>query len=337
MQAARAISSMLTACACAVTAAGCREDDTNTVVVYCSVDETFGRQVLDAFQARTGVTVQAIFDTEAGKTTGLVKRIELERRNPQADVFWSSEVFNTIVLARKDVFEPYDSPAARDIPARYRDPAHRWTAIGLRGRVLAFDPKTTPREAVPRDWEALAAPGTADKLAFANPLFGTTRGHVAAMFALWGPARATSFLQNLRDHGAQIVDGNSTAVRELASGRVLFAATDTDDVVVANRGGAAMEASYPDMGDGGTLLIPNSIAIPAGAPHGKTARRLVDFLVSAEVEEMLARSASRNIPVRPALRAKLTMSLPPETRISYDAVADAMPAAVEAVRETLIR
>ena len=323
--------------ACALGVVGCQRDPGPSLVVYCSVDETFGRSVLAAFESESGIDVDVIFDTEAGKTTGLVKRIELERDKPQADVFWSSELFNTIALARQGLLEAYDSAGAADIPARYRDPERRWTAFGLRGRVLAFDPARTPAETVPGRWEQLSDPQHASALAFANPLFGTTRGHVAAMFALWGRERGTAFLQGLATNEARIVDGNSTAVRELVRQHVALAATDTDDVLVANRRGARLEMRYPDLGDGGTLLIPNSVAILAGARHPTPARKLVDYLVSAEVEEMLARSASGNIPVRPALRRKLNMDLPPETKVPYEAVTDAMADAVAAVREILIR
>jgi iron(III) transport system substrate-binding protein len=322
---------------CGLAAAGCRKETSQRLVVYCSVDETFGRQVLDAFRAEHDIEVDVIFDTEAGKTTGLVKRIELERDHPRADVFWSSELFNTILLARAGLLEPYDSPAAADIPARYRDPQRRWTAIGLRARVLAFDPSRTPADQVPAKWHDLADPAVAPKLAFANPLFGTTRGQVAAQFALWGPQKATAFLEALRTHGAKMVDGNSAAVREVMQGRAELAMTDTDDVVVANRSGASLKMRYPDLGDGGTLLIPNSIAILRGARHPELARELVDYLVSARVEEMLARSDSKNVPVRAALRKKLGMELPPESNLSYDAIADAMDEAVAAVREHLIR
>ena len=316
----------------------CRDaKPTNVVRLYCSVDEVFGRQVIAEFEKRTGITVQTTYDSEAGKTTGLVNKIEMEKDRPQADVFWSSELFNTILLARKGLLEPYDSPAASDIPPRYRDPEHRWTAIGLRGRVIAFDPARIPADQVPQRWVDMDDEAVAAKVAYANPLFGTTRGHVAAMVALWGRDETAEFLTGLRERGAKKVDGNSMAVRELLSGRVALAATDTDDVVLANRNGATLEMIYPDMGDGGTLLIPNSIAILKGSRNEQAARKLVDFLVSADVEEMLARSASQNVPVRPALREKLAMQMPPETDISYEAVADAMPEAAELVREILTR
>ena len=63
----------------------------------------------------------------------------------------------------------------------------------------------------------------------------------------------------------------------------------------------------------------------------------MDFLLSAEVERMLAKSASGNIPVREQLRRELKMDLPPTSQVSYSAIADSMDAAARAVREILIR
>lgn len=315
------------------------------VTVYCSVDESFARGILDAFKATSGVDVAVVFDSEAGKTTGLVNRIshEADAGRTRADVFWSSELFNTILLARRGLLESYDSPAAADIPVRYRDTQHRWTALAVRGRVIAFNANADETIALPTTWEELAKPEFARTTAFPNPLFGTTRGHLAAMFALWGPQRGRSFLTRIRENGVLIVDGNSAAVRSLLTGRRKIAATDTDDVWVAqarqafDAGVASIDLRYLDMGDGGTLLIPCSVAIVKGAPHPQAARRLVDYLVSAEVERLLAQSGSRNVPVREHLRAELGMAWPPETKVDFNAVADAMDEAVAAAREILLR
>ncbi len=313
------------------------------VVVYCGVDEAVGRQVLDAYKARTGAEVSVIYDSEAGKTTGLVQRIirEAQAGRPRADVFWSSELFNTILLARMGLLEPYESPQAADIPSRFRDGEHRWTALAVRARVLAFDPRQTAESQLPTRWEALADGDFAKRSAIANPLFGTTRGHVAAMFALWGSNRAKAFLTRLRDGGVQVVDGNSATVRAVIAGRSAFAWTDTDDVFAARRGGesngVSLEMRYLDMGGGGTLLIPCSVAMIHGGPNAAAARSLVDFLVSAEVERMLAQSEARFVPVREALRTELSVPWPAETVVDFNAVADAMADADAAVREILIR
>jgi len=322
-----------------VIVAGAISPASGQVVVYCSIDENVGRQVLDAYKARTGVDVSAIYDSEAGKTTGLVQRIvrESQAGRPRADVFWSGELFNTILLARMGLLEAYESPQATDIPARFRDREHRWTAPAVRSRVIVFDPHQTPDAQLPKRWEELAEGEFAKRSAIANPLFGTTRGHVAAMFALWGPQRARAFLTRLRDGGVQVVDGNSATVRAVMAGRAALAFTDTDDVFEAKRGGASVDLRYLDMGGGGTLLVPCSVAIIHGGPNAAASRSLVDFLVSPEVERMLAQSEARFIPVREALRTELNIAWPPETIVDYTAVADAMDEADTAVREILIR
>lgn len=345
---------------------GCRRTGATadeSVLLYCSVDAEFAREVLAEYQRRTGEKVRVIFDTEAAKTTGLVQRILDEAGRPGADVFWSSEVSNTIVLARRGRLAAYDSPSVADIPARYKDAEHRWTAFGARARVLAYDPALLgPDVLAPRTWESLADPFWAPRLALANPLFGTTRGHVAAMFALWGPQRARAFLQFLADHGAAVVDGNGAAVRAVAGGDRGACMTDTDDVIVARKQHPRIEMCFPDLGDGGTVVIPNTVALiesgasgdstrpaeasgdasrgaaaPKAAARGARARRLYDFLASADVERMLARSDSRNIPVREALRKELGLEMPPETKLTFDQITDAMDEATAAAREILLK
>ncbi len=326
------------------TSTGCKKDSNGDgaqvarPVVYCSVDEQFAREIITKFEAETGIKAEVVFDSEAGKTTGLVNRIidEGKAGRRRADVFWSGELFNTILLGRQGLLEPYKPSTADDIPERYRDPGHHWTATGVRGRVLAFDPKVTPADQVPTSWTDLADPGVAGRTALANPLFGTTRGHVAAMFALWGSEKGRAFLEDLRRYEVRIVDGNMTAVRNILDGRVAFAATDTDDVWVVQRRGASIDLRYLDMGDGGTLLIPSTTALLRGSTN-PDARRLVDFLVSAEVERLLAKSAWGSVPVRPWLREELGMEWPAESKVDHQAVADSMDEAVQAVREILIR
>ena len=69
-------------------------------------------------------------DTEATKSVGLAERLRAEKDNPQADVCWGNEPFHTINLAEEGVLAPYESPSAKDVPAQYKDPQHRWAATG---------------------------------------------------------------------------------------------------------------------------------------------------------------------------------------------------------------
>src|SRR5262249_48909378 len=86
--------------------------------------------------------------------------------------------------------------------------------------------------------------------------------------------------------------------------------TDTDDAIeeVTNNGPVAI--IFPDgdkmaAGRMGTLFLPNTVAILKGCPNPEGAKKLVDFLLSPEVESHLAQSASRQIPLNPAVQVEL--------------------------------
>ena len=269
------------------------------VVVYTSVDEPVARPILEEFTKRTGIRVALQTDTEANKSAGLVARLEAEKANPKADVWWGNEVFRTINLADNGVLAPYESPSAGDVPARFKDPSHLWAGCGLRARVIAVNTSAAP---LPNDSITdLAAPGLKGKVAIANPRAGTTSGHVAALYVLWGDAKAQQFFRDLRANDAKVLGGNGDVATEVARGRIVAGLTDNDDVENAAREGGAIRAVLPDQkpGQAGTLTIPCTVALVAGAKHPDDAKKLIDYLLSAEVEKHLIDAKFARYSVRP--------------------------------------
>ncbi|MGQ9652144.1 MAG: extracellular solute-binding protein [Phycisphaerae bacterium] len=333
----QAISCALATAACAFVSGCDQSSDKPVVTLYTSVDEPFAREVIAAFESQSNIRVALKIDSEAGKTTGLVRRIQAERDRPQADVFWSSELFNTIKMGQQGLLAEY-RPPAEGIPDRYKDPAGRWTAFGLRARVLAFNTSKVKPEELPTRWRDVADPRWAGVLGVADPRFGTTRGHFAAFLAAWGEPAYAEFVDQLsKTLGDKVQDGNATAARAVGRGELHICATDTDDVYVRQDAREPIAMVYPDMGDGGTLLIPNSVALIANAPHPDAAKKLIDFLTSEQTERMLVQSQSRNYPVRESLRKELNITLPPETKLTFSQIADAMDKAIELAGRKLIR
>ena len=124
----------------AVVCVSCRKKpEQPQVVLYCSVDQAVAEPIVAAFEEQTGIEVQARYDTEASKTVGLVQRIRAEASAPAADVFWSSEVFHTIRLAREGLLTPYDTSGTDDWPAPFSDPNGLWYGFALRGRVIGYN------------------------------------------------------------------------------------------------------------------------------------------------------------------------------------------------------
>lgn len=265
---------------------GC-SDDTPEVVVYTSFDSIFAEKVFADFTARTGIRVRAVYDTEETKTLGLVRRILAERGDPQADVFWSGECLRTCMLEAEGALEPYASPSAAGIDARWRTAG--WTGFGARMRVIVYN--TERVKAPPTD---LLDPRWRGRIAIANPRFGTTAAHVAALYAEWGHDRAHDYFVRLKANDPVIAGGNSHVRDLVARGVVDVGLTDTDDVWVGlDRGDPiAMVPAEP------IVLIPNSAALVRGAKRGDAARAFLDFLLHEERERMMAEGRARQMPVR---------------------------------------
>lgn len=317
--------------------AGCgdaKDDGAGEVVVYCSVDQDFARGILADFEKQTHVRVRARYDEEARKTTGLVQRLRAEKAAPLADVFWSSEIFQTIRLADEGILAACDADAAKGRPAQFADPNGRWHAFALRMRVIAYDTRRVKPDEAPKTLEDLLDAKWKGRLVMARPEFGTTRGDVASWFAHYGPDRAREILRGLKANGARFVQGNSTAVRTVARGEADLCFTDTDDVYVAQRNGWPIAMNPLDQGGKGALAIPNTAALVRGRPHEANARKLLAYLLSEKVELDLARSESHNMPVRPALAGQFgTYALGEPLKVDYRRVAEQMPAAMAAVKE----
>lgn len=283
-------------------AAACRSRESaqsadRTVTVYVSTDRVFSEPVLREYARRSGVKVDAVYDTEETKSTGLANRLLAEMARPQADVFWSNEPVRTLVLKARGALAPYRSPSADGIPAALMDPDGYWTGFSARMRVIAYNTRAIRRDDAPQSVFDLADPKWKEQVAMADPRFGSTSFHVAALYALAGDQKMDDFFRRLKTNGVRIVDGNSVVRDLIARGEVTVGLTDTDDVNVAIENGQPVGMVLPDRDGLGVPVMPNMVSLIADAPHPDEARRLIDYLLSADVERQLAQSDAVQIPL----------------------------------------
>lgn len=272
-----------------------------SVAVYTSVDQVYSEPILQRFEQATGIRVLPVYDVEAAKTTGLVNRLIAEKGRPLADVFWSGEFVQTMLLEEQGVLAAYRPPTAADVPAAYRDPHDRWVGIAGRARVLLVNTKLLPPSKHPRSlFDLLNRTYAADRVGIALPLFGTSATHAAALYAALDRSNARRFFDGLRTRGVRIVDGNSTIRDMVADGRLLFGVTDTDDACAAVKAGAPVRVVVPDQEAGGlgALVIPGTVSLVAGAPHSSEASALIDYLVTKDVEAALVDAGWSHVPTR---------------------------------------
>lgn len=273
----------------------------NEVVIYVALDQQFSRPILDRFEKGTGIKVRDKQDTEQSKTTGLVTTLMAEKNNPRCDVFWNNEIVQTIRLKKKGVLAPYHSPEAQAYPGKFKDPEGYWTGLAARARVILYNTHRIQGD-IPQSIFDLADPKWKGMAGIAKPIFGTTASHAAVLFEVLGEEKAREYFESLLKNDVTIADGNAHVMRLVGSGELAFGLTDTDDASVAKKGGKPVEVVFPDQEGLGTLLIPNTVALIQGCPNPENGKKLIDFILSVHVEEALAASTSRQIPLNPKAR-----------------------------------
>jgi iron(III) transport system substrate-binding protein len=266
------------------------------VVVYVTEDQVFSEPILKDFEKETRIKVQAVYDTEETRSTGAMNRLIAEKNNPQADVYWANEPIRAEVLKQKGIAAPYLSPSAAGIPDNFRDPAGYWTGFSARARLLIANRNA---HAKPASILAYTDSRWKGKAVIANPLFGTTTTHMAALFWLWGDERAKSFMQAMRNNGVKVSSSNGESTDLVTAGQFEFALVDSDDGANRIKENKPIEIVYPDQGDGesGCLIVPNAILLIRGGPHPDNGKKLVDYLLSKGTERKLAFSDAAQIPL----------------------------------------
>lgn len=296
------------------------------VVVYTSVDQVVSEPILRDFEKQSGLTVRAVFDTEETKSTGVLNRLVAEAAHPQADVFWSGDPVRPFVLIKRGLVAPYESQDAAGIPPSFRASDGSWTGFAARVRVLLVNKNRVPASAMPHSIRDLADPRWKGATAIANPLFGTTTMHVAALFTTWGEEQGRAFLQALKDNQAHIASSNGEVKRLVASGEVAFGIADTDDAQEALAEHAPIEVVFPDQDGIGTLVMPTTVSLMKGSPHLDAGKRLIDFLLRPEVERRLAETAA-HVPLRAGVQTPPGVKRAGDFKamlVSYSRVADEM-------------
>lgn len=285
------------------------------VVLYFSADDPVARPIIAEFEKRTGITVKAVGDTEATKTTGLFERLRAEKSRPRADVVWFSEPFRMIQLAQEGILGPVDIPGAKDRPAQYVGSGGLWHGFALRPRGFVVNTEEIAESPAddysPGVWQfrhAYAPPFSHGMFTVAAPEFGTTGGHFAVVYTLWGDYEFQKWCFQNRRQEMRILPSNAEVARSVGMREAGAGLCDADDAYAAQRNGWPVEfipvrhdivdLNTRQILSFGPVVLPNTVGLVKNGPNAENAKKLADFLLSADVERMLAKSDWKAIPVR---------------------------------------
>ena len=266
-------------------------DVSGKLVLYTSQPNADAQQTVDAFQAKyPDVEVEWIRD---GTTKVMAKlRAEFEAGEPQPDVLLIADMVTMEGLKSEGRLMAYPEAdtAAYDPALMDADGTYFSTKLITTGIVY-----NTAAPMVPTSYKDLLKPEAKDKLAMPSPLTsGAATIHMAAITG--HPDLGWAFYEGLAEQGANPKGGNGGTYKAIAGGEKLYGFV-VDFLAIRNKQqGAPVEFVFPKEG---VSAVTEPVAILSTAKNPDAAKAFVDFLISAEGQQLAADMGY--LPAHPAI------------------------------------
>ncbi|HEY6960185.1 MAG TPA: extracellular solute-binding protein [Candidatus Limnocylindria bacterium] len=290
---------------------------TRKLSLYAALDEATATEIVNAFGKARADVIVTLLPVASGSE--LATRIRVERAAPKADAFTGGPSAFHALLGSEGLLEPYVSPSASAIDARYKDPAGLWT--GCYTTLFGFAANTGRLRAelggrMPATWDDLLDPSWKGKLVIPDPkrsdegyLFVATQ-----FFRLGRDDTATlDYLRKLHANAPQYPSLTADALALVARAGAAGGPSWSHDAIAAKRKGSPIDVAIPS---GATAEV-GAVSILRSAKDLAAARAFVDWMLSREAEELVVRASARG-PTRGDVAPADTPSYAQAQLVDYD-------------------
>src|SRR6478609_7809137 len=279
-----------------------------TVTVY-SADglANWYKPQFDKFTKDTGIAVDLV---EAGSGE-VVSRVEKEQSNPQADLLVTLPPF--IQKADKAGLLVPGGVDTKGIAPDQVGPDGRYVPIVDNALSFIANPGATP---APASWDDLLKPEFKGKLQYSTPgQAGDGTAVLVLLQHLLGKAAALDYLTKLQANNVGPSSSTGKLQPKVSNGELLVANGDVQmNLGSIKDDGSKFSIFIPAGPDGRrtTISVPYVAGIAKGAPHEASAKKLLAYLLSDDVQKTVEPDAL-GIPVRDQIRTTAGGSAAPNT------------------------
>ncbi|MDZ7835523.1 MAG: extracellular solute-binding protein [Alkalibacterium sp.] len=267
--------------------AGCgAETDTvnesEELIVYSSRNEMFVSELLEKFEADTGIEVNALHGVEP-------LQILEERNNTQADVFISNDIGALEHLNQENLLRATEPENIESIEEMYRAENNEWIALSSRARGFIYNKDLIDESDVPSRMEDLIENDYSD----IENGYAITRGgnggmisNVSALRYEWGDERTTEWIESVQDNSAAIFQGHGDIRRAVGEGLHAFGLVNNyyyhQQLLEPDNNNVGFV--YPDQGEGemGAIVNGAGLGLLNDSPNEEAAQVFLNWILEEE-------------------------------------------------------
>ncbi len=274
-------------------AGGGSDNESQSVVVYSSVDEANTKKILDAFEADTGIEVTFVH-LSSGPA---LARIQAEKNNPQADVWLGAPSENHTIAKEDGLTIPYTGGNYSSMSNQFKDADGYWRCFYMNPMAFAVNTEILDRigAPAPTSWEDLLDPAYAGQIQMPTPqASGTAYNVVASLVTVWGEEKAFDFMKNLNPSIQTYTSSGTGPSKGVSVGQCAIGIQFTPAFFEFIENGYPLEVIYPSEG---VWFEAPAVSILKGAKNQEAAEELISWLTSEKGQNVLTEQKTFFYPV----------------------------------------
>ena len=250
-----------------------------SVSLYTSMAPTEIGPLAEAFEKKTGVKV----NLWRALSEGVAQRALAEARGKrQAMDVVETNGPEVEALAREQVLAVFHSPYLADLPPGSLPKHGLWAPDRLNFFVVAYNTNKVKSTDLPKTYEGFLDPKWKGRIA----MEATDSEWMAGVVKTWGEARGMDFMKKLGAMKPGMRKGHVLLAQLISSGEIEVGLT----AYHANAQSFKMRGAPVDWAPVEPVIArPQGIAVAANAPHPHAALLFLDFMLSPEAQELLAK------------------------------------------------
>ena len=290
------------------------------LTVYGSCEEEYLAAACEHFEELYGIKVQY-----QRLSTGEVQaKIEEEKGNPSADVWFGGTTDPYNVLAKEDLLEPYAAQNASHLLSdMYKDPDGKWYGIykGILGFMVNTDELTRMNLEAPADWQDLLKPEYKGLIWLSNyNTAGTAKLVINTMIQKYGHDEGIQYLVDLDKNIEVYTKSGSGPSKNVGTGECVIGIGFLHDGItqIVDNGYDNVKLVIPSSG---TSFEVGATAIFKGAAHPNAAKLWIEYALSPECVNLAAQNGSYQfLVIDNATQPEVAMQfgLDPDNVMDYD-------------------